>query len=313
VTSHGSEPTRTGIETDGTTETPLMASIAAIEAEFSGVLGVAARDMATGRHVFVNADVMMPTASVFKVPVMVEVFAQAAEGQIDMDRRVGISSDWQIGGTGVLADLSPGLHPTITDLVTLMIIISDNTAANVLIDTVGGVEVINTRLHQDFGIDGIRLHRRIDFDEIGDDVRRLAEATPRALMLLMEGIADGRVVDAAASRRMLAIMRRQIFLDQFPRYLDWHRDLELLGLSDSFAVACKTGVYPRVRADVGVVTSSEKAIAYAVMTDKSTDRSNAIEHEASVTIGRIGRAIVQAWCGGKTNKLLTSRCPSNGG
>src|SRR5262245_13659993 len=81
-----------------------------------GTMGVAAKDLTTGRTVFVNADLPFPTASVIKVAVMVEVFHQAAEGRLRRDELITLEDAAKVGGSGVLLRLHGGLQLTVDDL-----------------------------------------------------------------------------------------------------------------------------------------------------------------------------------------------------
>ena len=75
---------------------------------------------------------LLPTASTIKVCILAEVYAQAEEGKLRLDERIEMTAADQVGGSGVLWWLNPGLHPTIYDLAMLMIIKSDDTATNML-------------------------------------------------------------------------------------------------------------------------------------------------------------------------------------
>jgi beta-lactamase class A len=238
---------------------------------------------------------MYPTASVFKLAIMVEAFAQASEGHLSLDDRHELERSDQLGGTGVLGDLNAGLRLTVHDLVTLMIIASDNTATNMLLDLVGGVDPVNQRIRGFVGRPDFVVHTKIDFDAIGMDARRLAEATPRAVAALLSQLARGTLVDERSSAQMFAIMSRQLYLDQFPRYFDYNRSRKELGLSEDFKVACKTGVFPGVRTDAGIVDTPAGRFVYCSMTDGSKDLTDAVESEGSITNGRLGRLLLEYW------------------
>src|SRR4051812_14111296 len=92
-------------------------------------------------------DVVCPAASLIKVAVALEVFCQIEEGDLSLGERVGLRAEEKVVGSGVLAELTDGLTPTIGDLVHLALSISDNTAANMLIERVGLFSV-NRRLAQ---------------------------------------------------------------------------------------------------------------------------------------------------------------------
>ncbi len=266
-----------------------------VRRKFSGELGFAARNLDTGEEILVDADHLYPTASVIKLTVLVEVFAQVHEGRLTLDDRIEMRSSDLVLGSGVLRDLKAGLQPTVHDLATLMVIVSDNVATNMLIDAVGGVDAVNKRIQGDYGLRDIHLHNRIDFEKIGDDVRRLAESTPTAMMELVAKVHKGQVVSSDACRQMLAIMRRQQYLDQVPRYLAYNPYLEELQMPHDLTVACKTGFFPGARVDAGVIDTPKASIAYCVMATRSTDVSMAVENEAAVVNGVIGRLLVEYW------------------
>jgi beta-lactamase class A len=273
--------------------TPL---IDAVRHRFSGVLGLAATNLATGQEIAVDADRAFPTASAFKIPVMVEVFRQEREGRLRLDERLEMEPSDIVRGSGVLRDLGPGLAPTISDLAILMIIVSDNTATNMLIDRVGGVEPINRTMQERLGLSSIVVHNRIDFDLIGDDNRRLAEASPRDLMRLCALLGRAELIDADASRQMLGIMRRQHYLNQVPRYVEYNPYGPELNVAQKVWFANKTGGLPGMRSDAGVIgLPGDVRIAYCAMTEHSVDTGFTCENEAEIANGILGRLLIEHW------------------
>src|SRR5438067_3109591 len=134
-----------------------------LKKRFSGELGFAARNLATNEEILFDADRLYPTASVIKLAVLVEAFAQAHEKRLSLDdERLLMQPSDLVLGSGVLRDLAPGLQPTIRDIAILMEIVSDNVATNMLIDRVGGVEVVNKRIQGEYGLKDIHLHNRVD-------------------------------------------------------------------------------------------------------------------------------------------------------
>src|SRR4051794_29608462 len=146
-------------------------------------VALAAMNVTTGEEVGLDADRAMPTASVFKLPLLVEVFRQAEEGTLDLDERVEFRVEDVVMGSGILRDFRPGLRPSLYDLAMLMTIVSDNSATNMLLDRVGGYERVNATM-RDLGLPSISLYRRIRFGQITTN-RSLAEAAPQDLMRLM--------------------------------------------------------------------------------------------------------------------------------
>ena len=100
---------------------------------FNGTLGVAIKHFKTGESADINGDELFPTASVFKVPVIVELYRQVDEGVINMDEEVTLLEKDKVPGSGVLRELSEGLTTSIRDLTELMMILSDNTATDIVV------------------------------------------------------------------------------------------------------------------------------------------------------------------------------------
>jgi beta-lactamase class A len=110
-------------------------------------VGVAIRYPEHGREVVFNGDCLFHMASVVKVPIMVECFRQMEiDRTLSLTERVELTDSFKLSGTGVLKYLSGGLNPTIEDLVTLMIIVSDNTATDILLDRIGGPSKVDATM-----------------------------------------------------------------------------------------------------------------------------------------------------------------------
>ena len=275
-------------------------AIARVVSGFSGDLAFAARNLKTGETIEVNADTVFPTASVIKLAVLIEVFRQAAEARIDIQQRVTLNEDEIVRGSGILKELGAGLNPTVYDLATLMVVLSDNTATNMLIDLVGGVEAVNRTMHNRLGLRTIVLHNQVDFGKIGGDIRQFGESSAREMMELVARIANHEIVDLASSIAMADIMQRQQYLDQLPRYVNFNPYAKELRLEQPIWIGCKTGFFPGTRVDAGFIRLPEEVtLAYCAMTDGSADTSIAAETEGVVVNGLLGRLMLEYWWPGE--------------
>ena len=217
-------------------EPPAGAPAAAVQTEierrvrgFDGILGVAAIDLASGETIAVNADLRFPTASLIKVPVMVEVFHQIAEGRLRHDQSVTLRDRDKAGDEPVvLNQMHDGLSVTVNDLLALMIAYSDNTATNLLVKLVTTPRVDERML--DYGLSDTKLFRPTFRDGHADVFPELEKefglgmTTPRETAKLFALIAEGKVVDRAASDRMIALLDGQQFREMIPRSLPFARD-----------------------------------------------------------------------------------------
>src|SRR5699024_5969310 len=111
----------------------------------AAITGLAVVDLSTGEMVFAhNAEITFPQASAIKIPILMEVFKQAQEGNFSLSDRRAIDPDLLVGGTGILKHLEGDLTKSIKNLSVLMITLSDNSATNILIDLVGMAAVNET-------------------------------------------------------------------------------------------------------------------------------------------------------------------------
>ena len=152
----------------------LKNQIEAITKGVEGEFGVAAQHIHSGESVYINGDTYFPMASVFKIPVFVEVMAQIKEGRFTLDDEVRINKTDQHLGSGYLSDLdAPGITLSIRNLINLMMMISDNSATDILLTKVGAQNV-NNRL-QSYGLDKITVDRtcqHLIMDAIGMDYEK---------------------------------------------------------------------------------------------------------------------------------------------
>jgi beta-lactamase class A len=275
---------------------PLEEGLQAIAARLPGTLGVAIHYLPGGPTAAYHADDQFPTASVIKVPVMVEAFAQAADGALRLDRRVPFQDSAIVEGSGILRYLQPGLQPTVRDLIELMIIVSDNTATNLVIDLVG-IDAVNARMRS-LGLRQTRLGGRLAQglpaqEGHGATVGR-SVTTPHEMCRLFELLWRGVVVSADASREMLEVLGHQQFTD-LARYLPVDDLTEDAGRRASpVLIAAKSGQINGVRNDVGLITArtaqGEQPYIVSVFTRDVADESLwTVENVAVRAIGEVSR------------------------
>jgi beta-lactamase class A len=182
-----------------------------------------------------------------------------------------------------------------------------------LIDLVGGVDRVNRTMRERLGLQTIVLHTRIDFDKIGNEIRRFAESSPREMAKVVEMLVKEEIVDPASSRAIVDIMQRQQYLDQVPRYIKFNSYAKELRIEQPVWIGCKTGFYPGTRADAGFIRLPEDVtIAYCAMTDCSADMSIAAETEGVVVNGLLGRLILEYWWPGESARDVVLDSPYAG-
>ena len=163
-----------------------------------------------------NEDMPLVAASVVKVPVMVEAFRQFRAGLLDPDEQVTIRPEDRMPSCGALTYLSDKVRPTLMDLTTLMIILSDNTAANLMIDRVG-VDAVN-RTMEERGVPGICLRRKFFQPQLAA-LGVTNTVTARGCGVLLEKMAKGELLGGEDDARMLSILYNQRLNGKIPFFL----------------------------------------------------------------------------------------------
>ena len=233
--------------------------------------GVAVWHIESGEQVDVNGDEPFPMASTFKIPILTTACRQLVRGEISLDTRVSLSDGDKSLGSGILPYFESGLQPTVRDLLTLMMIISDNTATDIMVDTLGGAAVIEGVMRE-IGLREIyfkhnckELLRYLFPDEVVDlpleeliawsaknDILRDGLAfskgpennvcTAKAMNKLLHMIYSGELFDGDVRETALDILLKQQFNVRLSRFLP-------LGTK----VAHKTGTIGGIRNDSGII------------------------------------------------------------
>lgn len=240
-----------------------------------GHYGVFAKNLGTGKTVTYRENVIFPSASVIKVPIMIEVFRRVEEHQQSLDHLLVMRKEDQVGGSGVLKDLTPGTLYSLRDLTTLMITVSDNTATNLLIDFLG-VESVNTTLRR-LGCFQTELVRRLQ--RVPPDRATVNHTTAYDTAHLMELLATGQAVSMQASDHMVDLMIRC----QGPVSIYGPtKSGEFIGQPTPVTIAHKTGSLSDARHDAGIVYTSTLSYVAAVLSQ------GAPELQLAKTIARVG-------------------------
>ena len=129
----------------------LQANIDRITKSLNADWGIYIKCLETGEEISINADRQMDTMSVIKIPLMVEAFRQIEAGKFSLSDKVTLQDSDKRPGTGIIRSLDAGAVLTIKDLLTLMIIVSDNTATDLIFQKVGGIEPVN-ELAKSYGL-----------------------------------------------------------------------------------------------------------------------------------------------------------------
>ncbi|MHB1169879.1 MAG: class A beta-lactamase [Longimicrobiales bacterium] len=294
----------------------LGAEIERIAADLNGTLGVGALHLETGRAVYLNGNDAFPMASTFKVPIAVQLLAMVDAGELRLDSMIALQPGDLHPGSGVLTDLfdDPGVSLSIHNLLELMLLISDNSATDVLLRTVGGADAVNARTAS-LGVQGVRVDRPTvgligdwvgvrgipaDYDISMDEYRELARATPAAVRDSARAAFDSDPRDTSTPAGMVALLERvaagaalseesaALLLDIMTRSTTGGARIKG-HLPEHVEVAHKTGTIGGTTNDVGIITLPGDAgrIAIAMFVKGSPAPVEQREH----TIAEASRAI----------------------
>jgi beta-lactamase class A len=230
--------------------------------DFKGKVGIYAKNLDTGKEYSFRGDEQVRTASTIKLAIMAETFRQVAQGKLRWDEQIELTKEKKQGGSGILFEFSDGTKIDLKTAVNLMIVVSDNTATNLVLDKVTSDSV--NEYMTELGLKDTLSMRKIGgggdskawLNDTENRLFGLGRSSPRDMVRLLELLERGEIVSKEASAEMIAILRRQQLKDGIGR-----------GQSDTTPVASKSGALDRLRADVGIVYTRRGRIAMAVYVD----------------------------------------------
>jgi beta-lactamase class A len=268
--------------------------IATLTKGFSGTVAIYAKNLDTGQDVAVGADTRVRTASTIKLPILCALEDLVARGRIAWTLPVPVRPEDRVSGSGVLAELSPGATLSLRDVATLMIVVSDNTATNLVIDRITA-DAVNDYLDS-LGLTATRSMRKVRGDgtalkpaEGWSRAGRQAEnqrfgigsSTPREMVRLLELLEQGKVVSPAASKDVLDLLKRQQFKTGIGRRA-----------GDDVPVASKSGALDALRSDVGIAYTRGGRIAMAITVDDMPVIDYSPDNAGEVLIWEISKVLM---------------------
>ena len=219
---------------------------------YKGDAAIVIKNFDTNWQIEQNKDMVIPSASLVKIPIMMAYFSAAKDGRISLNESVELKTSDKADGSGLLKNALAGSSYKIEDLISLMITQSDNTAANMLINKFG-IDDLN-RYFAKLGLKHTNLSRRMmDFRSRKGGVENYTTAADMAY--LMEELYRGRFLDKETSNKCLELLAEQKINDRIPRKLP-----------PDTTVAHKTGLENGVCHDVGIVYTGKGAFLICVLT-----------------------------------------------
>ena len=308
----GCAPEQDSVSQSGDLASRIEASLNSLNAKTSFY----AKHLPSGREIAIRADEPMNALSVIKIPIMVLAYRDADAGALDLEERYQIQPEDMRRGSGLLQSFVPGIEPTYRDIITQMIITSDNTATDVVIKRLG-LGRVNTML-EELGFEQTRLRattgelfravleladsssaslsdrevfesgfpsdpeaavRSFGFE--GDSTQWLGRITAREISHMLEAIEEGEWASPESSDEMIGILRRQFYSSRLPQ--------QLRGRA---SIAHKTGDWPpHAGNDVGILYYEGGPTVVAVF----TNQNHGDFFELEVALGRSAVDLVDSW------------------
>jgi len=259
---------------------------------FDGEVFFCARNLGTGAALGYRENERVRTASTIKLPIMAAVFDRVRAGKARWEEWIELREEDKVSGSGVLRELSPGVKLPLRDLVRLMIVVSDNTATNLVLDRITA-DAVNefldtlglkqTRALRKVRGDGADLKAPSGWSKAGllEENRRfgLGVSTSREMVELLALLDQGKVVSPEDSREMLAILERQQYKDGIGRKLA------------EYKVASKSGALDALRSDAGIVATPKGKAAMAITVDGMKTVDYTEDNAGLLLIARLARLL----------------------
>jgi beta-lactamase class A len=273
---------------------PLAESLHARLDSFQGTVSLYAKNLDTGVSFGIRENEPVRTASTIKLPIMMSVFDAVARGQAKWSEPLTVTAAEKVSGSGVIGtEFSDGVQLPLSDVVHLMIVLSDNTATNLILQRFTA-DAVNAYLDR-IGIKTTRSMRKIRGD--GSDLKSptgwsqagklpenqkfgIGRSTPRDMVTFLEMLEHGDAVSAEASHEMLAVMRRCQDNGGIRRHI-------------SDPVANKTGALDALRSDVGIVYSKGGRIAMAITVDGMPKPDYSPDNPGLLLIADLAKGLVE--------------------
>lgn len=259
-------------------------------AQLPATVSVYAKNLDTGATFGIRQDEPVRTASTIKLPIMMAVFDAVAHGQAKFDEPLTITAVEQVSGSGVLGtEFSPGVQIPLRDAMHLMIVLSDNTATNMVLDRISA-DSVNAYLDR-IGVQTTRSMRKIlgagpaqglsAAGKLPENAKYgIGRSTPHDMVTFLEHIERGEVVSAEASKEMIAVLKRNQDNTGITRHMM------------NLPIAHKTGALDALRADVGIVYAKTGRVAMAIYVDGIPKPDWSPDNPGSLLIADVAQMLV---------------------
>jgi beta-lactamase class A len=285
------------------TSSSLGEQVRAIATAHHGDVALFAENLKTHQTVAISPDTPVQTASVIKLTILYEALEQVRSGKAHFDDKIMLTKADQVQGSGVLLFFDAPVSLTLKDVLTMMIVMSDNSATNLAIDHLG-LENINARIAK-LGLKDTYLYKKVFMPAPAGVVMPvdqkkfgLGKTTAREMATVMTKIVRCELADPGSPAQAddgklcevaLKMLHVQFYRSAIPRYLDG------MPGATSDSIANKTGSLDAVRNDVAAVSTKNGMVILSIFTFNNKDHTWGAEQEGELTIAKLAREILQSW------------------
>ena len=255
----------------------LVKSINNYVENFNGVAGVSIKDLSTNWYLGINDDLIFPTASSIKIPILLKLIESSEDSKLDLLKNIEITEEMKSRGSGVIHKMNGTINLTIENLAILMINLSDNTATNLCIDIAGQDDV--NKMLEDYEFKSMRLNRKMqDYTAIKEGRENLSSV--KEMNLILEMLDSSNAIKPEVAKKVLNILslNKSTPISQ--------------PLPENIIVAGKTGGMPGVRCETAIIYLTNRKYILTVMTSyggngSSPSKQSTGEHNGSDLISEI--------------------------
>lgn len=255
-------------------------------AQFKGKVSLSAKNLDTGAVYEFGGDDRVPTASTIKIAVLIEAHARVTEGKAKWTDELVLTKEKKVGGAGILQEFSDGTHLTLRDAVTLMMVLSDNTATNLVIDVLSA-DAVNARMDS-LGLKETRLMRRVFGGGVSAEGKKeeskvfgLGRTTPREMVAILEKLERGEIVSPAASKEMVDLMKREQGTNGI-----WRSQSRV-------PKATKSGALDALRSNIGIIYHPRGRIALAITCNEMPQVEWTVDNPALLLMSRLSEIVIE--------------------
>lgn len=242
----------------------------------TGNVSVYVKNLKTNEEIKINENRVFPSASTIKLAIMSELFSRVDKGELKLEDTIELKEEMKTGGDGILKELDDGHRFSLKEVMTLMIIVSDNMATNILIDLLG-MDNINKTI-KGLGLENTRLQRKMMDSQAAREGRENLITAEDAAHIL-ELIYYGECVSREASDLMLEILKKQQVRGRLDLYLP-----------EEVVIAHKTGDLDNLEHAAGIIYLPEGEYIICVLTNEVETNKDGRE-----IIGEISRMVYEEY------------------